>query len=1159
MAEPRFIHLRIHSDFSMVDGLSKVPPLVKKVAELGMPAMALTDFTNLCGLVKFYFAAHGAGVKPIIGADFKVRSDENGDELSDLTVLAADNDGYKNLTLLISRAYQRGHVQHMPVIDRDWLVEQKQGLILLSGGKTGDVGQALLKGNQAAAERCVAFYQQHFPGNYYLELVRTGRPDEEAYLHFAIELAAQADLPVVATNDVRFINPDQFDAHEIRVCIHDGYTLVDPRRPKHYSAQQYLRSEEEMCKLFADIPEALENSVEIAKRCNVTVRLGEYFLPNFPTGDMTTEDFLVLKSKEGLERRLEFLFPDEEVRKNRRSEYDERLDIELEVINQMGFPGYFLIVMEFIQWSKENGVPVGPGRGSGAGSLVAYALDITDLDPLAFDLLFERFLNPERVSMPDFDIDFCMDKRDQVIDHVAEMYGRDAVSQIITFGTMAAKAVIRDVGRVLGHPYGFVDRISKMIPAEPGMTLAKAFEAEPQLGEVYEADEEVKDLIDMCRVLEGVTRNAGKHAGGVVISPTTITDFAPLYCDAEGHHPVTQFDKNDVETAGLVKFDFLGLRTLTIIDWALGMINPRLEAQGKPPVNITAIPMADQKSFAMLQRSESTAVFQLESRGMKDLIKRLQPDCFEDMIALVALFRPGPLQSGMVDNFIDRKHGREEISYPDATYQHESLKEILEPTYGIILYQEQVMQIAQVLAGYSLGGADLLRRAMGKKKPEEMAKQRATFESGAVNNGVDGELAMKIFDLVEKFAGYGFNKSHSAAYALVSYQTLWLKAHYPAEFMAAVMTADMDNTDKVVGLVEECQRMNLQILPPDVNKGLYRFTVDDEGAIVYGIGAIKGVGEGPIENIIAAREKGGHFKDLFDFCARIDTKKVNKRVLERLIKAGAMDRLGPNRAAMMATLDDALKAAGQHHQAEAFGQADMFGVLTAAPEEVEKAYANIPEWPEKIWLEGERDTLGLYLTGHPINSYVRELKHYVTWRLKDAHPTGRDKVVTIAGLVIAARVMTTKRGTRIGVLTLDDRSGRMEVMLFSDALDRYLDLIEKDRILVVSGQVSFDDFNGGLKMSAREVLDISDAREKHLRGLAISLTEGQIDHTFFERFSKALEPHRAGTVPVNIYYQRSNARAKLTLGTEWRITPSDDLITDLKVLLGEQQVEFEFN
>ncbi|WP_158135218.1 DNA polymerase III subunit alpha [Photobacterium damselae] len=1159
MAEPRFIHLRVHSDFSMIDGLAKVKPIIKKASELQMPALAITDFTNLCGLVKFYYAAHDAGIKPIIGADFKVQSEELGDELFDLTILAANNEGYKNLTLLISEAYQRGHVQHQPVIDKEWLIKHKDGLILLSGGKTGDVGKALLKGNQNMVEQCVAFYQTYFPDSYYLELVRTGRSDEEAYLHFAIELAEKAQLPVVATNDVRLLSAEQFEAHEIRVAIHDGYTLADPNRPKNYSAQQYLRSEEEMCELFADIPEALENSVEIAKRCNVTVRLGEYFLPNFPTGELSTEDFLIVKSKEGLEERLEFLFPDPDIRAERRPEYDERLEVELEVINQMGFPGYFLIVMEFIQWSKDNGVPVGPGRGSGAGSLVAYALKITDLDPLEFDLLFERFLNPERVSMPDFDVDFCMDKRDQVIDHVADMYGRDAVSQIITFGTMAAKAVIRDVGRVLGHPYGFVDRISKLVPAEPGMTLAKAFDAEPQLQQSYDSDEEVKDLIDMCRILEGVTRNAGKHAGGVVISPTTITDFAPLYCDAEGHHPVTQFDKNDVESAGLVKFDFLGLRTLTIIDWALGMINPRLEAQGKDPVNIAAIPMADQKSFTMLQRSETTAVFQLESRGMKDLIKRLQPDCFEDMIALVALFRPGPLQSGMVDNFIDRKHGREAVSYPDEKWQHESLKDILDPTYGIILYQEQVMQIAQVLAGYTLGGADMLRRAMGKKKPEEMAKQRAVFEAGAIKNGVDGELSMKIFDLVEKFAGYGFNKSHSAAYALVSYQTLWLKAHYPAEFMAAVMTADMDNTDKIIGLVDECHRMKLKLLPPDVNKGLYRFNVDDQGAIVYGIGAVKGVGEGPIENIIAAREAGGHFKDLFDFCARIDTKKVNKRVLERLIKSGAMDRLGPNRASMMASLDDAIRAASQHHQAEAFGQTDMFGVLTEAPEEVEHKYANIPEWPDKVWLEGERETLGLYLTGHPINAYLSELKHYTTWRLKDAQPTRRDGAATVAGLVIAARVMTTKRGTRIGLLTLDDRSGRMEVMLFSEALERYLDLIETDRIVVVTGQVSFDDYNGGLRMSAREVLDISDAREKHLRGLAISVTEQQIDDKFFARFSEILEPHKAGTVPVNVYYQRSNARAKLTLGTEWRITPADQLISDLKILLGEKQVELEFN
>ncbi len=1159
MADPRFIHLRVHTDFSMVDGLQKINPIVGAAAADNMPALALTDQMNMCGLVRFYGAAHGKGIKPLVGADFWVQSSELGDEQFRLTLLAMDNDGYQNITLLISRGYQRGHVQGRPVIDKEWLVEHAKGVIVLSGGREGDVGKFLLKGNRQMTEQCVAFYQTHFPDAYYLELLRTGRPDEEVYLHMAVNLASEFALPVVATNEVVFLTADDFDAHEIRVAIHDGYTLMDKRRPRRYSPQQYLRSQDEMCELFADIPEALENTVEIAKRCNVTVRLGEYFLPNFPTGDMTTEDFLVAKSKEGLKERLEFLFPDPVVRAERRPEYDERLDIELKVINQMGFPGYFLIVMEFIQWSKDNGIPVGPGRGSGAGSLVAYALKITDLDPLEFDLLFERFLNPERVSMPDFDVDFCMDRRDEVIEHVSEMYGRDAVSQIITFGSMAAKAVVRDVGRVLGHAYGFVDRISKLIPPDPGMTLAKAFEAEPKLPELYEQDEEVKDLIDMARRLEGVVRNAGKHAGGVVIAPTKITDFAPLYCDDEGHHPVTQFDKNDVEYAGLVKFDFLGLRTLTIIDWALGMINPRLAKEGKPPVDIAAIPIDDKRSFDLLQRYETTAVFQLESRGMKDLIKRLQPDCFEDMIALVALFRPGPLQSGMVDNFIDRKHGNEAISYPDEKWQHESLQPILEPTYGIILYQEQVMQIAQTLAGYTLGGADMLRRAMGKKKPEEMAKQRAGFEEGAIKNGVDGELAMKIFDLVEKFAGYGFNKSHSAAYALVSYQTLWLKTHFPAEFMAAVMTADMDNTDKIVTLVDECQRMGLTVIPPDVNTGRYRFSVNEDGHIVYGIGAVKGVGEGPIDAILEARDRDGPFRDLFDFCNRVDIKKLNKRVMEKLILSGAMDRLGPHRAALMATLEEAMRAAEQHAKAQAVGQVDMFGVLTEEIDDVKKAFANVPHWPDKVWLEGERETLGLYLTGHPINQYSGELRRYTSGRLCDLHPTSRDTVTTAAGLVIAARSMVTKRGNKMGIFTLDDRSGRLDVTLFSEALEKYEELMQKDRILVVSGQVSFDDFSGGLKMSARELLDINDARERFARAIRISLDEQRIDDRFFPRLCEILEPARAGVCPVQVNYRRPGSRVRLTLGTEWRVTPTDQLIDDLRVLLGRERVELVFD
>ncbi|MGV6988987.1 DNA polymerase III subunit alpha [Testudinibacter sp. P80/BLE/0925] len=1157
LVPPRFVHLQVHSDFSMIDGLAKVKPLVKACAAEQMVAMALTDFSNFCGLVRFYGEALSSGVKPIIGVDVLVHSELSGDEPFSLTLLAKNNDGYKNITLLISKAYQRGYLDK-PILEQDWLVEHRNGIIILSGGRNGDVGKFLLKQQPDNVQTALAFYQQYFADHYYLSLTRTGRQDEERYIQHVLPLAQQQLLPVVATNEVCFLKAEDFEAHEIRVAIHDSFTLDDPKRPQRYSEQQYFRSEQEMCNLFHDIPQAIENTLLIAQRCNVTIRLGEYFLPQFPTGDLSTEDYLVKRSEEGLEERLLTLFPDEEIRKQRRPEYDERLKIELDVINQMGFPGYFLIVMEFIQWSKDNDIPVGPGRGSGAGSLVAYALKITDLDPLEFDLLFERFLNPERVSMPDFDVDFCMDGRDLVIEHVAEMYGRGAVSQIITFGTMAAKAVIRDVGRVLSHPYGFVDRISKLIPPTPGMTLAKAFEEEPMLDQIYNSDEEVKALIDMARQLEGVTRNAGKHAGGVVISPTLITDFSPLYCDPEGLHPVTHFDKNDVEYAGLVKFDFLGLRTLTIIKWAVDMINARLTKENQPPVNIERIPLDDPKAFELLLKAETTAVFQLESRGMKDLIKRLKPDCFEDIIALVALFRPGPLQSGMVDNFIRRKHGEEEISYPDAEYQHDSLKPILEPTYGIILYQEQVMQIAQVLAGYTLGGADLLRRAMGKKKPEEMAKQRSVFEEGAIKNGVDGELSMKIFDLVEKFAGYGFNKSHSAAYALVSYQTLWLKAHYPAEFMAAVMTSEMDNTDKIVGLYDECLHMGLTVTPPDINNGNHRFSVNEKGEIVYGIGAIKGVGEGPISAIIEARNQGGRFKDLFDLCARVDLKKINKRTFDSLIMSGAFDKLGPHRAALAKNLQDALKASDQHAKDEAIGQADMFGVLTQAPEAVEIAYANTPKWSEKTILDGERETLGLYLSSHPISRYLKELSHYSSHRINELQPNFRGQISTACGLIVSSRIAITKKGNRLGIITLDDRSGRLDATLFSDALQNYADYLEKDQIVIVSGQVSHDDFTQGLKMNVRELLPLDQARSRYAKSLAICLTQEQITPHFIREFKQILEPYSGGVMPVHIYYQSPQGRALLKLGTQWRIQPHDNLLEQLSGMLGEDQVELEF-
>lgn len=1150
-----FVHLRVHSDYSMQDGLNKVKPILAKTKAMSMPAIALTDMMNMCGLVKFYTAAFSIGVKPIIGCDIFLLSSHFPNEFTRLTLLAKNMKGYKNITQIISKAYKQGHVQHKVVVRQEWLAEHAEGVIVLSGALSGDLGIALTKNIPEIAREITAFFQKHFHDNFYIELVRTGRDGEEDYIHRAVEWASQNELPVVATNEVCFIDKEGFEPHEVRVCISEGYTLDDKRRPKKYSEQQYLRTAQEMIELFGDIPSATANTVEIAKRCNAEMTLGEYFLPQFPTGDMSTEEFLIKVSKEGLERRLAKLFPNDEVRKEKRVEYDERLEIELKVINQMGFPGYFLIVMEFIQWSKDNNIPVGPGRGSGAGSLVAYALDITDLDPLEFDLLFERFLNPERVSMPDFDIDFCMDRRDEVIDHVADIYGRDAVSQIITFGTMAAKAVIRDVGRVLGHPYGFVDRISKLIPLDPGMTLEKAFALEPRLPELYEQDEDVKELIDTARILEGVTRNAGKHAGGVVISPTTITDFSPLYCDDTGANPVTQFDKNDVETAGLVKFDFLGLRTLTIIQWATDMIK---EVQGKE-IDITQIPLVDASCFKVLQNAETTAVFQLESRGMKDLISRLKPDCFEDIIALVALFRPGPLQSGMVDNFIDRKLGREAISYPDAQYQHECLQEILEPTYGIILYQEQVMQIAQVMSGYSLGAADLLRRAMGKKNAAEMAKQRASFEQGAADNNIDPTLAIKIFDLVEKFAGYGFNKSHSAAYALVSYQTLWLKTHYPAEFMAAVMSADMDNTDKIVTLVDECGNMGIDILPPDLNAGQYKFTVNQHGQIVYGVGAIKGVGEGPVEAIIEAREQQGHFNDLFDFCAKVDVKRVNKRVLEKLVLSGAMDNLGPHRAALMATIKDALNAASQHAKAELAGQADLFGVQIESQEDVTNAFANVPQWSEKVWLDGEKETLGLYLTGHPINQYLKEIKQYTDGRLADLTPTHRDQFISTVGLVISVRVMTNKKGRRWGIVTLDDKSARMDVRFYPDTYEQFESLLIADNLLWIKGQVSFDDFAGGNTINAKDVLTIVQARSKYVKQLRISIPETLCTLSTVAKVQGILQVYKNGTCPLHIHVEHEDAEVTIASGPQWCIEPEEQLLVELRHVLGADRVNLEFN
>ncbi|MCO8163290.1 DNA polymerase III subunit alpha [Pseudomonas sp. 21LCFQ010] len=1167
-----FVHLRLHTEYSLVDGLVRVKPLVKALTGMNMPAVAVTDQSNMCSLVKFYKAAQGAGIKPICGADLWLAGKNADAPLSRLSLLVMNPQGYRNLTELISRGFTEGQSNGHVVVQRQWVAEASDGLIALSAAKEGEIGMALLSGNTDEADQLLSEWMAVFPDRFYIEVQRTNRVNDEEHLHAAVALADKHGAPLVASNDVRFIKQSDFEAHETRVCIGEGRALDDPRRSRNYSDQQYLKSPEEMAELFSDLPEAIENTVEIAKRCNIDVKLGTHFLPNFPIPDgMTIDEYFRKVSFDGLEERLAVLLPpDSENYQARKQVYIDRLNFELDIIIQMGFPGYFLIVMDFIQWAKNNGVPVGPGRGSGAGSLVAYVQKITDLDPLEYDLLFERFLNPERVSMPDFDVDFCMDGRDRVIDYVAEKYGRNAVSQIITFGSMAAKAVVRDVARVQGKSYGLADRLSKMIPFEVGMTLEKAYEQEEILRDFLKNDEEGAEIWEMALKLEGVVRNVGKHAGGVVIAPTKLTDFAPIYCDEAGDGLVTQFDKDDVESAGLVKFDFLGLRTLTIIDWALDTINRDRRRDGEEPLDIAFIPLDDKPTYELLQRAETTAVFQLESRGMKELIKKLKPDCLEDLIALVALFRPGPLQSGMVDDFINRKHGRAELAYPHPDYQYEGLQPVLAPTYGIILYQEQVMQIAQVMAGYTLGGADMLRRAMGKKKPEEMAKQRGGFIEGCAANNIDADLAGNIFDLVEKFAGYGFNKSHSAAYGLVSYQTAWLKMHYPAPFMAAVLSADMHNTDKVVTLIEEVRSMKLRLDAPDVNISEFKFTVSDDGRILYGLGAIKGVGEGPVEAITEAR-KDGPFKDLFDFCARVDLKRVNKRTLDGLIRSGALDRLGPyfelepkayqanidrNRSLLLAALEEAIQAAEQTARSRDSGHSDLFGGLFEA--EDADVYANHRKAREitlKERLRGEKETLGLYLTGHPIDEYEGEIRRFARQRIIDLKPA-RD-TQTVAGLVIALRVMKNKKGDKMGFITLDDRSARIEASLFADAFHSAQSLLQTDAIVVVEGEVSHDDFSGGLRLRAKRVMSIEDARTGLAESLRLTVSAEALKGDRLRWLGELCKRHR-GACPVTLDYTGLDARAVLQFGESWRIDPADNLIQALRDQFGRENVFLQY-
>lgn len=1087
----KFAHLKLHTEYSLVDSVIRVPALFKKSESSGIVALALTDACNLFAAVKFYKQALKSGIKPLFGVDIDL---EVAGQCYPLTLLAETQRGYKHIVELISHAFLDAKRSNgIPMIPKSWMTsENMQGVIAFSGGLKGELGQALLNGDSAHMDLVLNQYLAVFPKDcFVIELERIGHPQTEQYISQATKLASDHGLAVVATNAVRFLNPNDYEDHEIRVGIHQGYTLLDESRVSQYTDQQYLRSADEMIALFADIPVAIENSLVIAQRCNVTFDLGNACLPKFdiPQG-MTEGEYFAQISYQGLDQRFEVLLHNVPLAEHGaiKQKYRERLQIEIDVICQMGFPGYFLIVADFIQWSKDHHIPVGPGRGSGAGSLVAYALKITDIDPIPYGLLFERFLNPERVSMPDFDIDFCIEGRDRVIEYVAKKYGEYSVSQIITYGTMAAKAVVRDVGRVLGQPYGAVDRIAKLIPKDLGIKLSDAYVDGSELYEHAQNDEAAALIIEKALKLEGLTRNVGKHAAGVVIAPTVLTDFTPTYCEEGSRALVTQFDKKDVEEVGLVKFDFLGLRNLTIIDNTLKLVNQLRLSQGEAPIDMAFLDMRDATTFRLLQAGQTTGVFQLESHGMKELIKKLKPDCFEDIIALVALYRPGPLGSGMVDDFVNRKHGRQAVVYP-----HPKLEQVLKETYGTILYQEQVMQIAQILANYSLGGADILRRAMGKKDPNEMAQQRAIFEEGAKINGIDAKLATSIFDTMEEFAKYGFNKSHSAAYALVSYQTAWLKAHYPAAFMVALLSSDMDKTDKVVNFMGECKNLGLLVKAPHVNHSGYGFQVASNTEIIYGLGAIKGLGEGVIQHIVEERQKGGAYKDIFDFCCRVDAKKVNKRTLESLVYAGALDGLALNRASVFASLEVAVKAAEQKNSMEISGQSDLFGLLDEVSDDCAETEAiEVKDWGLKVRLQYEKQVLGMYLSGHVIDEDRLWLSHFNIKPINQLSPSRRKESALLIGSVVAMMQRKTKRGDMMGVFTIDDGFERIEMVVFSELYEQIKRDVAIDDVVVVEGEVSIDSYNESLRVSAKNVEGIRSFVDRKVQGLCFDLTYEQL-------------------------------------------------------------------
>ena len=1180
-----FVHLRLHTEYSITDGLVRVEPPKRKgvegatlathAARLGMPAIALTDRMNLFAMVKFYKSSEAAGIKPVVGCDLRLTEGQKGEPPERLTLLVQNEAGYRNLTRLISQGYTDGQGSGQPLIERAWLQECAQGLIALTG-RDGAVFRAAAQSNVEATLEALRDLQQIFPDRLYLEVSRCDRPGDEDWVQAASALARRCDVPLVATNDVRFLRREDFAAHEARVCIAQGRVLADDKRPREYTEEQYLKSPQEMIERFHDLPEAIANTLEIARRCTLSLKFGTYHLPVFPVPDGYTADtYLRAVAHEGLTRRLTETSPTQPEPPSE-SIYRERLDYELAIIEKMQFPGYFLVVSDFIRWAKSNGCPVGPGRGSGAGSLVAYSIGITDLDPLPYNLLFERFLNPDRVSMPDFDVDFCMDNRDRVIEYVSQKYGRDRVGQIITYSTMAARGVVRDVCRIMGHGYGFGDRLAKLIPGTPGATLADAVEEVPELKQAHAEEEDTRAVLDLALELEGLTRGVGVHAGGVVIAPQPLTEYAPLFCEPGGAGLRSQFDMKDIENIGLVKFDFLGLKTLTIIQTALDTIRG---SQGRH-LDVLKLPLDDAETYALYASGDTAAVFQMESPGMQRASRDLKPDTFEDIIALVSLYRPGPME--LIPEYCARKRGDSEV-----VYLHPDMEAVLQPTYGIFVYQEQVMQMSQRLAGYSLGGADLLRRAMGKKKADEMAQQRAIFTEGAQAKGIHEHTATAVFDLMEKFANYGFNKSHAAAYALVSYQTAWLKTHYPAEFMAAVMSCDMDHTDTVVAMLAECRRMKLPVHPPDINRGDYRFTVTRHGSgpgeIVYGLGAIKGVGEGVLAGVVAERRANGPFRDLFDFCTRIDLRRANKRVLEALIHSGALDAFGLNRASLLANLPKALAVAeAAMHRADT-GQDDLFGMgggPSAGPVQIEADV--VPELPQRERLEFERQTLGYYLSGHPIEAYHPIIDAVCSGRLREliaAHAQappiaagdGRPAWQPRAKVLFAAWVTDLRyfkgradgdgRAARASYkVTLDDMGTQISCWIDIEPYQRFQALLKPDQLVFVMAEIGLSPGRDGRESEPRlyapEFLGLDGIYQQYLARVKLDWRQPADKVAILRKLLEPLRQPDGASLCVHLHCDAG--RAVLDLPADWSIRPDERGVIALRQLVGADCVELEF-